>query len=435
MERESGITDEWRGMSDSVKEAPVEEIILEDQLLDHLATPEGVEALIQLRFDPLWINEKEDDVRKVYDFVIGYVATHGNPPSKEVMSYEFPIEFLTPVCEVDWLVEQFRIRHIRNESMKVTKKVARLISSDPSSAVDAAISEFSRIQSESLDRSDELSENNWDEQIESYKKSVQEGFHTGVTFGWDEIDQTLGGLRKGGIYYVIARPKRGKSWMLLMSATQAYLKGENVAFFTLEMTQDEMYGRFQCIVSGVNYGRYVNGQLLHDEIQAMRKAKEQIDASTGTITFLRPSVSERTVQSITQIAKDHNATVCYVDQLKFLKASREVSPTTPRHQEIEWINEELKDAASEFPWYIACQYNREAAKMDEMADLTKIGLSDSIGQTADMLLGIYQSKGMRENKVFEFGVIDARSFETARWEMKNNIGVDTSFKLLGRCDV
>jgi hypothetical protein len=69
--------------------------------------------------------------------------------------------------------------------------------------------------------------------------------------------------------------------------------------------------------------------------------------------------------------------------------------------------------------------------MVEMADLSKIGLSDSIGQTADVILGLHQTEDMRKSNVLQLGIIESRSYRSAKWELVVELTQNSNFRVTG----
>lgn len=403
---------------------------IEDQLLDHLAVSDSAMRLFRERFSEELVSDREPELRKLIRFVFDYIDSNKIPPTTEVLEYETGIQFESPKCEIGWLINKFRDRYKRNKTKEVLIKASRKASVAPDEALSLAVTNLNELQAITSPRRHELSTRDWGVRLEAYQKKALEGKLTGYTFGWDEVDQYIGGLKIGEVAYVIGRPKRKKSFFLLKSAFETTMHPVNpgkAVLFSLEMSEEVMYDRYMAMVAGINYGKMVDGRLSLEEYETLAQIEEEVrdwDESRSLVIASPPS-GQRTVQALRQYALDLGADVVYIDQLSFLRSTRSV-PADKRHIEVEYINEDLREAATDFPIYIAAQFNREAASMGEMADLSKIGLSDSIGQKADILLGLYQNKDMQQNNIIEFGVIDARNYGIHRWEINTDF-TRTSF--------
>lgn len=407
-----------------------------EQLQDHLGIPDSAMYLFRERVTSDLLDKSENDVGEILDFSLEYIAEYKEPPTPEMLEYEFEgVEFREPKSTVEWVVEKLRERYQRNQAKEVLKKASRMVQADPQGAVETALTGLTKVQVQTASRNIEMDSEDFGFAVERYKNRVLSGSFAGVTFGYAEMDEVLGGMRRGNLVYTIGRPKRYKSWQLLKSAVENQFHETNPVpsvFFTLEMTLDEMFDRYACMVAQVPYGKFMRGHLSTDELQQFTDAQEEFkELSENRITFMHPPRGQRTVQHLRQLALEKGAGVVYIDQLKFIESLRKHEN---RWQEVEYVNEDLKDAAEDFPIMVAAQFNREAASMTEMADLSKIGLSDSIGQTADMLLGLYANKEMLQNNTIEYGVIDARNFQIARWHLRVEVGSRSDFSVERRLD-
>lgn len=402
---------------------------LENELLDHLAVLDNAKRLYSQRFDPELLTEEEAFARSVLEFQFSHIQKYGEPASKEVLESRFTdVSFIRPSSEIDWLIDQFRERYARTETETAILNLARRISKEaPETVIDEISVELNRIREKTRTRKTEVSSNEYSSMLREYWES--EKTTEGITYGFASVDEVLKGLKKGELVYVIGRPKRYKSWMLMKSMVQAQKAGAKCVLFTLEMDIQEMFQRYVCMASGISWSRFKNRDLMPSDMDLMEK-NLAIANENSNVSIIKPPRGERTVHALKLIAKEHGADIIYIDQLKFLESTVKVKADL-RFREVEYINEDLKDACSEFPIYIAAQFNREAAQLAEMADLSKIGLSDSIGQTADVILGLHQTEDMRKSNVLQLGVIEARSYKTAKWELIVELTQNSNFRVTG----
>lgn len=403
---------------------------LENELLDHLANAESARKLYELRFDPEFLTDEEAFSRSVLEFQFSHIHKYGSPASKEVLESRFAdISFVRPTSEVEWLFDQFRERYARSETETALISLAKRIHKEPPAAViDSISNELYRIREAIRDRKTEMSSAEFDKVLREYWES--EDTSTGITYGFSAVDKVLKGLKKGELVYVIGRPKRYKSWMLMKSMVEAQKQGARAVFFTLEMDIEEMFQRYACMAAGVSWSAFKNRELMPSDMDVMTRNLNKINESSE-IQIIKPPRGERTVHALKMIAQEHGADIMYIDQLKFIESAVRVKADM-RHREIEYINEDLKDASSDLPIYLAAQFNREAAQLSEMADLSKIGLSDSIGQTADVVLGLHQTEDMRNSRVLQLGVIESRSYQAAKWELVVELSQNSNFRITGQ---
>jgi replicative DNA helicase len=404
---------------------------LEGELLDHLAIPENAQRLYELRFNPELLTDEEAVAKTALEFQFSHITKYGTPATKEVLESRFAdISFVSPSSEAEWLVDQFRERYARSETeMALVNLAKRIYKDSPEELIDEISNDLNRIRETIRSKKTEVSSSEYRSVLDEYWMSSEKGVSQGVTYGFPAVDQVLKGLKPGELVYVIGRPKRYKSWMLMKSMVEAQKVGKRAVFFTLEMDIPEMYERYVCMASGISWSAFKNRELMPSDMDTMMKRLDTISNSSD-IYVIKPPRGQRSVHSLKMIAKEHGADIVYIDQLKFIESTVKVKADM-RFREIEYINEDLKDACSDFPFYVAAQFNREAANLAEMADLSKIGLSDSIGQTADVVLGLHQTEDMRKSRVLQLGVIEARSYSAAKWEVVVELSQNSNFRVTG----
>jgi len=401
---------------------------LENELIDHLAVFESAQKFYEQRFNPSHLSDEEATGRSILEFQFSHIRKYGNPASKEVLESRFvDLSFLPPSSEVGWLIDQFRERYARAETEVAIESIARRIYKDsPEDVIDDISNELYRIRESIRERKTEMSSADYRPALEHYWETEESD---SVTYGFREVDDVLKGLKKGELVYVIGRPKRYKSWMLMKSMVEAQKAGAKAVFFTLEMDIPEMFQRYACMASGISWSAFKNKELIPMDMDKMMDRLDKANTNSE-VSIIKPPRGQRSVHSLKQIAKEHGADIVYIDQLKFVESIVKVKAEL-RFREIEYINEDLKDACSDFPIYLAAQFNREAANLAEMADLSKIGLSDSIGQTADVILGLHQTEDMRKSRVLQLGVIEARSYRAAKWELIVELSQNSNFRVTG----
>lgn len=410
-------------------------IVLEDQLLDHLATPEGAMMIWRERLSPEVINESDDGIREALEFVVGYIEQYGEAPTVSIIAEETGYEdFNEPEVPIEYLLDKLNERFKKQEVQKAVKKVARLSNVAPHEALTLGFSEFSRIMGETASQRSTFDTHNMGLVLDRYKHR-QETSTEGLSWGFPEMDKLLQGLRKGELYFVVARPKRFKSWMLVKSALECFYNGHDVTLFSLEMTAEEIQDRIFCMITGVSYTQFQHRSLMPRDLQVLEDAKHWLMEQPMKLRVIRPPMGERTIGHMKQIAKEHGAQAVFIDQLSWIESTRKAS-IDQRWREVAFICEDAKEAAMDFPVYIAAQFNREAqgAKSVFDLDLANIGLSDAIGQTADTLLGIYSSKEMKASGIMQYGVIDSRAFDQSAWEVKIELGLNTNFRVIEEID-
>jgi replicative DNA helicase len=404
-------------------------LTLEEELLDHLASTESV-ARLYPKFTGEYLLDDEPLARSVLEYQWDHIRQYGEPATKDALEYAFvDIQFTEPSTNVEWLADQFRQRYISNNAKKATVEIASKIAKDPKAGIELAVTRFGELKNHTRSTPIQVTTRDFKPILDEFFERKMED---AVSFGHAAMDEHLIGMIKGHMYTVIGRPKCFKSWKLLLSAIACQGQGKKAVFFSLEMPKEEMFYRYACLATGISWNRFYHHRLTGPEKKELYDALDFLSGQQNPLVILQPPVGERKVSDLKALARDLGADAVYVDQISFIKSTRQYPG---RHLEVEEICEEVKaDAVMDFPWFIACQFNREAANLTEMADLAKIGLSDAIGQKSDVILGLHVTKEMRESHAFQYGVVEARSFAPRIWEVNYDLQNTAAFRVTGESE-
>lgn len=415
-----------------LEEAPEVEFVgiqIDDQLLDHLGTIEGCMYVWKENLDPVVV--EDNDIRDALQWVLAFMKEHREAPSISILSEETGFgEFREPVAPIEYVVKKLRDIYSRKELRRVVSKVGRL-SGNPEEAMAYGVRELGVIQAISATKGSRLSSDDMLSTLDRYQQKWVDGEGQGVSFGYGMIDEHLGGLKLGELTFCLGRPKRYKSWQAIVSADTAWEEGETPCIQTMEMGEDDMLDRWVCMRAGVSWSKFKHGLLSEADFALVEKAIEYVHSFDHKIHFMRPQAGNRNVPYLVNTAQEVGATVMYIDQLSWFDDAKDPDKNWLK---IGRICEQLKDASLLFPVYCLAQYSREAVGTEGIADLSKIALSDMIGQTADLVMGLYASSEMIDQGVLHFGVVESRSFEHAAWEIKVGLSDNSNFKLIRKLD-
>ncbi len=95
--------------------------------------------------------------------------------------------------------------------------------------------------------------------------------------GFTTIDRTLGGIRKGTVFIVGARPSVGKTTFALnIAANQLSDPDKKVMFFSLEMTAEMIYERLMSAANSIEYKNFSQNILSNDEMSIVKSSAERL---------------------------------------------------------------------------------------------------------------------------------------------------------------
>ena len=235
-----------------------------------------------------------------------------------------------------------------------------------------------------------------------------------------DLDNTLAGLQDCNLVIIAARPSMGKSSLALNIATNAAKENKTVAFFSLEMTKEELVQRVLFSEAKVASGDARKGQLGPEKWSRVVEAASKVntmplyfdDASVITVTDIRAK-SRR-------LKASKNLDLIVVDYIQLMQGNSGDN----RQQEIAEISRNLKGLARELkvPIIALSQLNRAAeAREDKRPRLGDLRESGAIEQDADIVMMIYRddyyNPATERPGVAEINIVKNRSGSTGKVDL------------------
>lgn len=230
-------------------------------------------------------------------------------------------------------------------------------------------------------------------QIEAlYEKSEQV---TGVASGFLDLDMITAGWQRSDLIIIAARPAMGKTSFTLNMCTHAAIERKiPTAFFSLEMSNEQLAIRMLCSEGRIDQGNLRRGRLTEQEWTRLISATKTLSEAH---IFLddTPSLPIMEFRSkCRQLKAEHDIGIIFVDYLQLMSGSSR-NKGGSREQEISEISRGLKGVAKELnvPIIALSQLNRgleqRADKRPMMSDLRESG---AIEQDADLIGFIYRDE-------------------------------------------
>ncbi len=234
----------------------------------------------------------------------------------------------------------------------------------------------------------------------------REGGLAGLSTGLIDLDKMLGGLHPSDLVILAARPSMGKSslamniafhaarnyaWEPQVDGSKKTVNGGGVAFFSLEMSAEQLAMRLLAEVSGVPSDRVRKGEIDASEFGLVREAAIEIQDSplyiddTGGIPMAQLAARAR------RLKRTVGLDLLVVDYLQLITAGSGKSDN--RVQEVSEITQSLKALAKELsvPVIALSQLSRQVEnREDKKPQLSDLRESGSIEQDADVVMFIYR---------------------------------------------
>ena len=218
------------------------------------------------------------------------------------------------------------------------------------------------------------------------------GAKSGVTTGFRNLDNFTNGWQKSDLIIVAGRPGMGKSVCALAFALNPALR-ENIptAIFSLEMSKEQVVGRAQSNLSGINSSSIIKKQLSIDDVNTIEQRCKELNTAPIYIDDTPAMTVMELKGKARKLVRDKGVRLIVIDYLQLMVA--DVGKGS-REQEISKISQGLKALAKELnvPIIALSQLSRavEARGGDKKPLLSDLRESGSIEQDADMVIFCYR---------------------------------------------
>jgi replicative DNA helicase len=223
---------------------------------------------------------------------------------------------------------------------------------------------------------------------------------TGVPTGFIDLDRITAGLQPSDLVIIAARPSMGKTALALNLTTHAACYADppvGVAFFSLEMSKEQLVLRLLCSEARVDLARARNGTFRGEDFTSLAmsaaklsEAKIYIDDSSDLSPIALKAKCRRLARDRTS-----NLGLIVVDYLQLMRPSRPSSSLEAREKEIADISRSLKALAKELkvPVVALSQLNRQVElRADRRPILADLRESGAIEQDADVIAFIFRDE-------------------------------------------
>ena len=226
---------------------------------------------------------------------------------------------------------------------------------------------------------------------------------TGVTSGLIDVDKKLGGFQGSDLLILAGRPSMGKTALATTwayNAAKAYAQsggeqGAVTAFFSLEMSADQLAGRILAIESGVSGDAIRKGTIQQNDFRSFVEASQMMSQVPLYIDDT-PALSIGAVRTrARRLKRQHGLGLLVVDYLQLLRGSGSRQSSENRVLEVSEITRGLKAIAKELqiPVIALSQLSRAVEQReDKRPQLSDLRESGSIEQDADVVMFVYREE-------------------------------------------
>lgn len=214
---------------------------------------------------------------------------------------------------------------------------------------------------------------------------------TGLPTGFRDLDRMTSGLQPSDLILVAARPSMGKTAFTLNIAQNIGVRQhKTVAFFSLEMSQEQLVQRLLCQIAHIDSQKLRTGQLNSDE--EWTRLTDACDKLYESPIYIddTPGISVAEMRSkARRLKSEHGLDLIIVDYLQLMQGRNAES----RQQEISEISRSLKALARELkvPLIALSQLSRSVeSRQDKRPMLSDLRESGALEQDADIVSFLYR---------------------------------------------
>jgi replicative DNA helicase len=245
--------------------------------------------------------------------------------------------------------------------------------------------------------------------IQQIERALNSGGHiSGKTTGLDDLNAKIAGLHDSDLIILAGRPAMGKTSLatnIAFNCADRFLRdmqdgiepeksvGAPVAFFSLEMSADQLATRILAEQAEISSERLRSGKISHEDFQRISFASQRL-AELPLYIDDTPALSIAALRTrARRLKRRHDIGLVVVDYLQLLQGTGRANDN--RVNEISEISRGLKTLAKELsvPVIALSQLSRAVeSREDKRPQLSDLRESGSIEQDADMVWFIFREE-------------------------------------------
>lgn len=217
---------------------------------------------------------------------------------------------------------------------------------------------------------------------------------TGVSTGFQKLDEHISGLQKSDLVILGGRPRMGKTAFAVdISANVAIDQGKSVIFFSMEMAARQIVERALFTRAKINGQAMRKGQVPRSDFPRISNASPSINRSKWWVDGQTGITPIEMFSKCKRFQMEHGLDLVVVDNVQKMKSATNYGAN--KRLEIADITNSLKNMAKnlDVPVLAISHLSREVDKRDDKRPvLSDLQESGNIEQDADIVMFIYREE-------------------------------------------
>lgn len=229
-----------------------------------------------------------------------------------------------------------------------------------------------------------------------YHQKIEPGIPTGLP----DLNEMIGGFKRGEMFVLAARPSIGKTSLGLNFMCHVALKENRaVAMFSLEMTVDQIARRLICGEADISEKEIYKKTVKPVELTRLTQAANTFKNSKIFVDATPSLAIGQLRAKARRLKARHNIELIVIDYLQLMKADKGIDS---RQQEVAEISNGIKALAKELdlPVIVLAQLNREVEKSSGQSSTPKLSHlreSGAIEQDADIVVFLHRERDKQKD--------------------------------------
>lgn len=379
---------------------------IEHQVICKIIETQDFHTVTKLRIDDSFFLS-DSQTKEAFRFLRDHYHnehTYGSVPSWQLLQQRFHgFPWVYSYDTMASLCQELRRNKMRADVLSCVDEVAQTADVDPVAAMAILRETVTRLATQHEITSDLLLSNAYEQLYADYHTVANAQGVTGIPFPWDILNDDTQGMHPGQFIVLYGRPKSMKTWIALVIACFAYLRGVRVLVWSLEMNELQLLKRIACIICAVDYDKFKKGKLdpatqqqVWQVLMAIRDeelVKVNHTGHTPALLVTHPRGDSNGISSLQAKIREFKPDLVLVDGMYLMRDDRQ------KVRSIDWkaithISQDLKRTASLFqiPIIGVTQANRSADKDPKKADLMELSYADALAQDCDLCMRVHKQK-------------------------------------------